>query len=688
MRRLALAAALILVLVPAAAADVPMRADGPFTTLVRHGNAVYAAGEFSVLGPQVGGAVTLAPDDAHRLWTAPPLPSSMQVIDAVDDGAGGWYVVDGTTGITHLTADGHRDGAWPGTLHGDAIRIVRSGSTLVVVDGLNRVEAVTTGAHPVSLWTAQLSGEIDAIAASATTVYVGGFFGHVGAVARAHLAALSLADGSVLAAFHPDPNRDVSVLALDPGGGTLYVGGMFDHISGVARPGLAAVAATDGAADPSFVPSTAYAPVLGPVTALAVSATTVYAGWQFGDPHGDPQVGLAALSRATGARTPLPLPRFGGVATLSLSGGTLYAGGFFETAGSVQRLHAAAIDTATGALTGWDPAPDSSVTTLVATPSGVLMAGSFSILGGTAAGGAQRSQLVAFDATTGAILPFDAHLVQGSVSYDVTALAVHGSTLYVAGKFGSVDGRRRDGLAAFDLDTGRLLPWHPRITGGFGEVLRLTISGGVLFAAGDFTHVGHRPRGGVAAFSLASGRLLPFRVTGISRSVVNLAVAGGRLLLAWFTGGGFQEQLAAVDLATGRARPWAPGALTPPQYVTQLLAAGHRLIVIGPFTRFEGVRRRNVVALRPSDGRVLALDARMASHSSVDDGVVSGGVLYLAGRFSRLGRVARRNLGAIDLRTGRMTAWRASVPGEVTALLVQGRWAFAAGHGWWAPLEP
>jgi hypothetical protein len=684
-RRLALAFALLAVLAPAAAADVPIRADGQFTAMVRHGNAVYAAGYFRVLGPQVGGAVTLAPDDGHRLWTAPPLPASMHVRDAVDDGAGGWYVVDGTLAITHLMADGRRDEAWQAGLLADGERIVRAGSTLIVVEAFDQVEAVTTTAPTVSPWTRQFAGGITAIVATPTTVYVGGSFSSVGPTPRANLAALSVANGTEVASFHPDPNGGISALALDPAGATLYVGGGFDHIGGLARPGLAAVATADGSVNPAFRPSADYAPTVLPVTALAVSDTTVYAAGQFRDQHGYPQGGLATLSRATGTRTTTAFSQFGGIATLALAGGTLYAGGSFETVGSVQRLHAAAIDTATGTLTGWDPAPDGSVRTLVATPSGVLIAGDFSILGGTAAGGVQRNHLAAFDATTGAILPFDAH-IGGIVNNDVAALAVHGSTLYVASAQGTIDGRPRDGLAAIDLDSGRLLPWHPRFTGGIYTVLSLTISHGVLYVGGDFTHVGHRRRHDLAAFSLATGRLLPFHPTGADGFVVAMATIGGRLVLSQFGGLGGTDRLAAVDLGTGRAAPWPNGGLASRSLIWQLVPAGRRLIAVGSFTRFEGVARRNVVALRSSDGSVLPLDARIARHSTVDHAVVSGGVLYLAGSFSRLGWVRRHDLGAIDLRTGRATPWTGAVPGEATTLLVQGRWAFAAGNGWWAPI--
>src|SRR5438034_337731 len=75
------------------------------------------------------------------------------------------------------------------------------------------------------------------------------------------------------AAWDPGANNTVRALAMR--GSTLYVGGVFDSVGGVARSRIAAVDVATGSAkvwDPG---------ASGNVYALAVSGTTIYAGGAF-----------------------------------------------------------------------------------------------------------------------------------------------------------------------------------------------------------------------------------------------------------------------------------------------------------------------------------------------------------------------------------------------------------------------
>src|SRR6202007_1972096 len=99
-----------------------------------------------------------------------------------------------------------------------------------------------------------------------------GAFSAVGGVPRSNLARI-LADRSV-SSWRPEASDTVCALATD--GATVYVGGLFTSVGGMARSYIAALDATSGMA-------TAWNPQASDaVFALARSGSTIYAGGAFG----------------------------------------------------------------------------------------------------------------------------------------------------------------------------------------------------------------------------------------------------------------------------------------------------------------------------------------------------------------------------------------------------------------------
>jgi hypothetical protein len=103
-----------------------------------------------------------------------------------------------------------------------------------------------------------------------------------------------------------------------------------------------------------------------------------------------------------------------------------------------------------------------------------------------------RENLVALDARSGALKrAFNVKLDGG-----VSALALSGSKLYVAGAFRLVNGRRRDALAAVDATTGRTSPtFTPEPgAGSNGRLRALLAGGGRVVVAGEYSGFGTLPR--------------------------------------------------------------------------------------------------------------------------------------------------------------------------------------------------
>lgn len=117
-----------------------------------------------------------------------------------------------------------------------------------------------------------------------------------------------------------------------------------------------------------------------------------------------------------------------------------------------------------------------------------------------------RSNVLAFDINTGALLPF-APSVNGVVK-SVFA-SPDGTRVYIGGSFTQVNGQTRYLFAALDAVTGQLVPGFAPSVGGSG-VYSMTVSGSSVYVGGLFTQANGTPRKNLAAFNAADGALLPW----------------------------------------------------------------------------------------------------------------------------------------------------------------------------------
>ncbi|WP_306212563.1 hypothetical protein [Actinoplanes sp. RD1] len=271
-----------------------------------------------------------------------------------------------------------------------------------------------------------------------------------------------------------------------------------------------------------------------------------------------------------------------------------------------------------------------------------------------------RKRLVAFDARTGAVLPWNP-VAKGTVR----ALAVAGGSLYAGGDFTEINGLRRSKLARFD-GSGRLSRWAPRVGGG---VTSLAIGQGRVYAAGQFHSVDGVRRGNLAAFRHATGKLDPgFRAAADSR-VRAVAVTRTRLYL----GGDFHKvngsvarRLAAVSTGDGRLirtfRPAAPAtvmdlAVSPSGLSTATGGPGGRAVGYTPAGRVRWTH------LFDGDVHTLAVLGRTTYVGGHFDRACKS-TSAISQRGCRAGYASRIKLAALDDR-GRLTGWNPRANGAI-----------------------
>jgi hypothetical protein len=197
----------------------------------------------------------------------------------------------------------------------------------------------------------------------------------------------------------------------------------------------------------------------------------------------------------------------------------------------------------------------------------------------------------------------------------VVALTAVGDTLYLAGRFTTVNGQERTRLAAVDAATGALEAWAPLVG---GAVSALSVSGGSVAFGGEFLGAG-----------------------GIRK-----------------------RNLVALDLRTGR--PATPSAPDLPFAATAFQKIGGVMIVAGRENNALVPAQPNLLAFSTGTGALLAWS--LTTNGSVTGLAADAQRLYLGGAFSQVSGVVRSNVAAVDLRTATLSAWNATANLPVRAL--------------------
>ena len=248
----------------------------------------------------------------------------------------------------------------------------------------------------------------------------------------------------------------------------------------------------------------------------------------------------------------------------------------------------------------------------------------------------------AFDVKTGARL-----WASSDPSQRVNALAASSTCVYLGGAFTSVGNARRQGLAALDASTGRLLEWRapplgldprggaPLRGGSAGSPLvsALSLSGSRLYVGGFFNSVGGNRRNYLAALDPSSGDLLPWKppeaATRDGDAPVEIVVTGDRLIIS-------NDNSSAFSLRTGRELSWALGIGGKDRALTvdgSLLYIGAN--IESPMGLADGDGRYNLAALDLSSGRFTNWAPYLGvDFVSVGQIVPSGGRVLVLGTFT------------------------------------------------------
>ncbi|THG30796.1 PKD domain-containing protein [Naasia lichenicola] len=172
-----------------------------------------------------------------------------------------------------------------------------------------------------------------------------------------------------------------------------------------------------------------------------------------------------------------------------------------------------------------------------------------------------RTSLLAYNLTTGALITSFNPVLNGNV-YSLAA-SPDGSTLYVGGNYTTVNGVKRNRIAAFNVSTGTLIgAFAPSMN---ASVYAIKATSSVVYLGGNFTTAAGISRSRAAAVTAGTGALLPFAPVVAGGTVRGIAVSPDEtkvVVAGQFTtvngSGNPGYGMAAVDAATGLTfLPWA-----------------------------------------------------------------------------------------------------------------------------------
>jgi hypothetical protein len=181
-------------------------------------------------------------------------------------------------------------------------------ATVPTVASASIALGTVVSANPANFTPNVASGAVYKFTQVGGTMYAGGAFSSVstpagvspgGTFSRSNIVAFNAASGVISTSFAPSVNGEVWAMASD--GTSLWIGGTFTSVNGVARRGVAKLNPTTGAVDGAFNANLAS----GKVTELALVGGRLIAGGTFPGR-------LRAVNPATGANT--------GYLNLSISG--------------------------------------------------------------------------------------------------------------------------------------------------------------------------------------------------------------------------------------------------------------------------------------------------------------------------------------------------------------------------------
>lgn len=251
----------------------------------------------------------------------------------------------------------------------------------------------------------------------------------------------------------------------------------------------------------------------------------------------------------------------------------------------------------------------------------------------------------------------------------IFALAKSGDVIYVGGDFSFISGEYRSNLAALDKTTGTATTLDLSPNGAVRALRVYNNSPSVLYVGGEFKLLGGYTRKYIGAVNIDSGAVMGWNPSANGSVKAILAISGTVYVGGSFSGtssigGADRNYLAAIDMTTGTAHPWAPNPTGDVNKI-ELYDLDH-LLVGGAFTQIAGAQQNFLAKVTLSTPATLipwdlSPNGEIYTAYKVDSQVIFGG------DFNEIGDDERMGVGAVNA-SGELTDFDLRINGSVKAI--------------------
>jgi hypothetical protein len=514
----------------------------------------------------------------------------------------------------------------------------------------------------------EVKGQINAIAKAADgSIYYGGKF--TGYSSQKLGAAMKINSSGVRdSSFNIRSGFDGNVYAVLelPDGSTLF-GGDFLKYRGKTAYKLAKINA-NGDLDLTFNPQVGGNGGNSTVKALALRGSSVYVGGIFTIMKGVAATRIAKIDFNGNVDTSFNLPGVvsadGTVHALTVVGSDLYIAGEFTSYRGTPVSKIARVDADTGALNGTFNAGsfDNHIFSIAYNAGAIYVGGQFMTCQSVAVNG-----LAKLDANTGAIDSGFSSAGGFSVAPVVYGLAAYGTDIIAVGRFTKYGTNIANNIAKISsagvLDT----TFNPQTGGnGFDDIAQVAfVNGSDIYVGGQFTTYKGAPARRLAKLTSAGALDTVFNpATGTASSGSDGIVNAIGLLQSgdFIVGGGFTSyrstyvanNILKTDASGNIDTNFNPqsGANGFDYQVRSILIDGSSIYVGGDFTTYRGSTANRFVKMDLDGVADATFSTGTGLNNSVYGAAISGTNLYIVGMFSTYNNLKAWRLAKVDAVTG------------------------------------
>ncbi len=484
------------------------------------------------------------------------------------------------------------------------------------------------------------------------TLYFGGLFDQINGVARNNAAAVNSKTGALLSW---NPNANNSIRGITKVGSNLLILGDFSSVGGQFISAACLVDSISGQVQIFNLN------LQGSIYCSARQGNTLYLGGNFSTTGANIRSDIVALNlnTLTLSNVDFKFTQSSFVLSLASHNGRVFVGGVFTSINNQPIANLVVLDSATGNLISWFPSPNQSVNSISVIDSSLYVFGNFSTIAG------ESRRIAIFDLNT---LNLRSQTISIDIGDPYYLTKINGS-IFVSGSFLRAGGRQIVGVAEYDLKTKKLGDFSLDFRSTNVTVVRSVVHNDYLYILGSFTQVGDSLRNGFAQIDLRTGLATGLKVNFPANPNLRDIVIYDSIV---FIGGQFStvngtpiNNLVAFSMNTGNILSF-PGT---GGQVNDLLVVDTLLYVAGTFNTVNNVSRNRLAAINLNDKSLTSFNLGVVG-VGVNCLVVVNDVMYMGGTFTNIANTARRGGAAYNLKTKQLLPWNPQINTNLNTIAV------------------